>query len=315
MLLVTLRNATFICFHGDISHMDITQWIYFIVCYGIQTYWLWLVLFLRLKYVFNGSTYSLSKCTIRTYSIIFIFIPFATPFYLLILWFAQDAAYTLILLISFAFVIVFSCSLAFTFVFKLIQVFKSTDHELTVNGKNNKLLSIITKTTILATVSLAMTILSPLSLGFGYYAIVYDHSEAMCELGASLLALFTLLDVYTNYLCILVSYNCFHKTYAFICSKCDQKCKIYFMNHLSKDKPYTIQSGTISPNEGTLFTPVDGGEGTKISNSKYDESIESIDEEIEYVVHENMSRNQYETIEIEGDDDSGSPVSDTNLLS
>ena len=53
-LLATARNSMFICFHGDTNYMDFSHWIYFIVFYGAQTYLLWLVLFLRLRYVFKG---------------------------------------------------------------------------------------------------------------------------------------------------------------------------------------------------------------------------------------------------------------------
>ena len=99
MLLVTLRNSMFICFHGDINYMDWTEWVVFITFYGLQTYQLWLVLFLRLKYVFKESAYKLSKYTVRIHITIFLIIPFASPLYLFILWLVSGIWYTIILLI------------------------------------------------------------------------------------------------------------------------------------------------------------------------------------------------------------------------
>ena len=44
-LLATLTNVMSICFHGsDTNYLDFNHWIYFIIFYGIQTYFLWLVL-------------------------------------------------------------------------------------------------------------------------------------------------------------------------------------------------------------------------------------------------------------------------------
>eukprot|EP01084_Bolivina_argentea_P132103 233115_1 len=306
MMLITFRNAMFICFHGDINHMNLEHWIYFVIFYGLQTYWLWLVLFLRLKYVFDGSSYCLSKLTIRIYLMVFIFIPFATPLYLAILWFVDNnLIYTIILSISFVFIIIFSCSLIFIFVSKLIQVYKSMNINVEGGKKesvlNNKLLTTITKTSILAIVSLSMTLLALISILFASFAISYHHTKAVCEAGLSLLAFITLADVYTNYLCILVSYNFFHIIYVSICIKCDKKCKMYCIKKLSQKKRIMLGSRTM--------TPVDGGEGTNSETFKFSQSAENIvngeieDTHSNQIVHQTDSTNIYQQIDTVADEE------------
>eukprot|EP00483_Globobulimina_turgida_P009656 UN09675 len=193
-----------ICFHGDVNYTDFMHWIYFIVFYGAQTYLLWLVLFLRLNYVFKGSHYALSKITVRIHTAIFIFIPLATPCYFITLWTVKGIAYTIILLISFIFIIAFSFSLSALFIYKLFQVFQNLE---IVNSKklmNDKLLSTISKSTMLAIISLAMTLLTPITLLFVYLTIIHS---SMVEAGACLLAFCSLFDVYTKFICVAMSYS------------------------------------------------------------------------------------------------------------
>ena len=257
-LLATARNSMTICFHGDTNYLDFNYWIYFIIFYATQTYLLWLILFLRLKYVFKGSVYKLSKLTTRIHAIIFIFIPFATPIYFIILSLVKsNIIYTLILLASFIFIITFSCSLSILFIYKLFQVFKNMDnahhHHHHISNKtnkntkkyiNNKLLQTITKSTILAVISLTMTLLTPITLLFGYYAISYvNNNQILIEAASSLLSFCSLFDVFTNYFCILLSYTYFHSIYLKLCGKCDKKCRIFCITKIIKKK--STKSGHI----------------------------------------------------------------------
>eukprot|EP01084_Bolivina_argentea_P013493 25337_1 len=293
-LLATVRNAMQICFHGGTNYMDFNHWIYFIIFYGAQTYLLWLVLFMRLHYVFNGSHYALSKFTIRIHIVIFIFIPFATPFYFIVLWLVKGVIYTLILLVSFAFIIIFSCCLSALFIYKLFQVFKNmeTNHVHSRKKlKNNKLLSTITKSTMLAVISLSMTLLTPITLLFGYYAISHSTNQSITEAGACLLAFCSLFDVYTNLLCILLSYSCFDKTYTKLCGKCDVKCRIFCIEKIMKQKStksghieissMTKTSCTSIMTQETHFTsvtPPNGGDGHGSTGNGHDyEAVEDTD--------------------------------------
>eukprot|EP01084_Bolivina_argentea_P132102 233113_1 len=309
ILLLEFRNAMDICFHGIIDHLDATEWIYFIIFYGLQTYLLWLVLYLRLKYVFDGSEYSLSHGVVKFCKIVFSLIPMTAPFYLIIVWFMHDDKSTIILLsMPFVFIISFSCFLAFTFVHKLVQLFKTTETDQNRTNEtcaesmlDNKLLSMITKSTILALVSLSMTVCTPISLLFGYYAISRTDNQVIHEVGCLVLAFITLADVYTNYLCILMSYNCFHKMYVSMCIKCDKKCKMYCIKKLSQKKRIMLGSRTM--------TPVDGGEGTNSETFKFSQSAENIvngeieDTHSNQIVHQTDSTNIYQQIDTVADEE------------
>ena len=146
-LVAAVRNAMGICFHGtDTNYLEFDHWIYFIIFYGIQTYLLWLILFLRLKYVFEGSMYQLSKLTVRLHVVIFVFIPIATPCLLLLLsYIKSELIYTILLLAIFVFIILFSMSLSILFIYKLLHVFK-----INCQQNSSKLLKTISKSTILA---------------------------------------------------------------------------------------------------------------------------------------------------------------------
>eukprot|EP01084_Bolivina_argentea_P104707 187476_1 len=221
----------------------------------------------------------------------------------MILWLVHITLYTILISITIAFIIIFSCSLVYAFVSKLVQVYKGMDYDINIRHKgwkrenilNNKLLSTITKSSILAIVSLSATVLSLIIIVSGYFSIGHLHNEAICELVSSIHAFITLGDVYTNYLCVLVSYNCFHKAYVSICSKCDNKCKICCIKKLAKKRRIrlTNDSGTITPVDG-------GGECTHVSTFKFIESGEdiSVDEDIK------INKYGYQKVDINEDDDS-----------
>ena len=254
-LLATLTNIMSICFHGsDTNYLDFNHWIYFIISYSIQTYFLWLILFLRLKFVFQGSIFKLSKLTVRIHIIIFIFIPIGAPCLFLILSYIQSTLiYTILLLIIFVFIIIFSMSLSILFIYKLLNVFK-------INQKHNsKLLQTISKSTILAIISLSLTFLTPITMLLCFYAIHHSQNEnkngertLSMEIATSILAVICLFDVFSNYFCILLSYNCFDGLYRKVCGKFDKKCRqiMFKCNH----KKSVTKSGHIEVSSNSSMT-------------------------------------------------------------
>lgn len=259
-LLATLTNIMSICFHGsDTNYLDFHHWIYFIIFYGIQTYFLWLILFLRLKYVFEGSIYKLSKLTVRIHIVIFIFIPIIAPCLLLILsYIKSNLIYTILLLLLFIFIIIFSMSLSILFIYKLYNVFKINQQH-----KNSKLLQTISKSTILAIISLSLTFLTPITMLMCFYSIHHSQStnnqrSISMEIATSILAVICLFDVFTNYFCILLSYNCFDKLYGKLCGKFDTKCRqfciVKIFKHKVKSHKKITKSGHIEVSSNTSMT-------------------------------------------------------------
>jgi len=172
---------------------------------------------------------------------------------------------------------------------------KSTQHRQKLI--NNKLLTTISKSTILALISLTMTFLTPITMLFGYYTLSTSHNQTMYEAGTCLLAFCSLFDVYTNYICILLSYNCFDKMYVKVCGKCDKKCRaICIEKILNKKKTKgdykevsmvsktSMTSVTMeTETHFTSITPPNGGSGNKylFERHKYEQLDTEYDETTE----------------------------------
>eukprot|EP01083_Nonionella_stella_P015821 44273_1 len=305
-LLATVRNSMTMCYHGgQFNYTDFKYWVYFITFYGAQTYLLWLVLFLRLHYVFKGSVYNLSSFTVKIHTALFILMPLFTPLYFYVLFLVDGRVYTIILAFSFLFIMAFSTSLSVLFIYKLFQVFQNMDICTKNRQKlmNHKLLSTITKSTMLAVISLSMTFLTPTTLLFGYYSIAHSNSQIVAEAGAAVLAFCSLFDVYTNYICILLSYNCFDQMYNKMCGECDKKCRMRCIEKVIQRKSTksghmemsscTSKTSITTPASQDHFmsvTPPNGGNGTSRNerfvrhqyeqvDTDYDETETTIDQE------------------------------------
>eukprot|EP00483_Globobulimina_turgida_P012102 UN12124 len=98
------------------------------------------------------------------------------------------------------------------FVYKLFNVYRAP------NFRDDDLLSIITKNTILALISILSTILNGIIL-----FIAWNHSSNLplwyfkdfCFV----------LEIYTNFICILLTYRHFKKQYVTFCGFMDRRCK------------------------------------------------------------------------------------------
>eukprot|EP00485_Elphidium_margaritaceum_P013238 CAMPEP_0202686810 /NCGR_PEP_ID=MMETSP1385-20130828/2572_1 /ASSEMBLY_ACC=CAM_ASM_000861 /TAXON_ID=933848 /ORGANISM="Elphidium margaritaceum" /LENGTH=270 /DNA_ID=CAMNT_0049341467 /DNA_START=684 /DNA_END=1496 /DNA_ORIENTATION=- len=99
-----------------------------------------------------------------------------------------------------------------------------------------------------------MTFLTPLTLLFGYYAVMNAHSQVLKEAGACLLSFASLMDVFTNYLCILLSYNCFEKWYSRMCGKVDIKCRRLAIERIMQKKSTNSGHIELSSRSNTRFS-------------------------------------------------------------
>merc|ERR1719203_1423381 len=73
---------------------------------------------------------------------------------------------------------------------------------------NNNILSTMTRTSILALISMIFSILVPIA--------------------------FILVDIYTNFICVMLSYSVFSKQYSTCCGWIDAKFKVFLFNTASK---------------------------------------------------------------------------------
>ena len=190
-------------------------------------YWLmWLILFNRLKSVFNQAVaLQLSGCTVIIFNVIFILTIILGVCYEILLftllyhgvlhqWLSLVVAGCTLLSVS------FSTWLTFLFVHKLttILINKQSDSQRGKDIMNNHLLSAIAKLSILSLVST----LSLLLYGVvGFVILVSWHSIH----GAFICWILAAFDAYSNFLCIFLSQTAFKEWYAQICGVCDIKCR------------------------------------------------------------------------------------------
>ena len=193
------------------------------VGYGMHCCSLWMLLFFRLHLVFKDTVYRLTTNTIRCWIVLFVFV--------FVVWLISDIR--VIVFVIFAsdgpspyktegFVIsallwvsmaVVPMSLSLSFVRRLLSIFQEVSDSL--NGKEDALLSPMTKSTILTLCSAPFTAL--LLLGF----IFTDTNWKI--VGP---VLFTL-DAYSNFICVMLSYQEFDGYYMTLCKSCDAKCKLW----------------------------------------------------------------------------------------
>ena len=104
-------------------------------------------------------------------------------------------------------------SLVIIFISKLIQVYKSIKYE-----GNQFLIKPITKITILSSISISITFISILL--FATF-ITIKSQNLFIEIAGSWIGL---LDLYTNFLCVIICYGPFKMYYMVLCKCVDKRC-------------------------------------------------------------------------------------------
>ena len=117
--------------------------------------------------------------------------------------------------------------LVYIFVYKLVMVSRKSE---TVNKKNQKLVSTITKATLLTMFSIFSTLLNA----------VVTVIRPSIEDGSSHIEFMAVLiytnDVFTNFLSIILGYRYFEDHYLKICGCCDAKCKLLCHNMVTENE-------------------------------------------------------------------------------
>eukprot|EP01084_Bolivina_argentea_P120607 213795_1 len=179
--------------------------------YYMHIYLLWLILVIRLWSAFRGSAYKLSQMTIAILIMLFA-IP---PSLLVSAQIANKEAFFSLFLTMCIFHVIIPILLTTLFISKLLKVRSGAGKTST-----DKLLPLITKTTILCAVSAPTTILWMI-----IYAFAYLNQDDGVLIGVSYLV--TLIDVATNYLCMMLTHNAFDGYYTTIFGFLHTKCNMY----------------------------------------------------------------------------------------
>ena len=191
--------------------------------YFAQYFVMILLLFYRLKVVFDGTVYELSQCTILVFTIIyFLGLTSTVPLPFLFDYSGTRSPSLLEIILSLLGLTAAVSTISFVtllFVKKLVEVNKRCD-DLQPNDENN-LLSTITKQTILTFISLASLVL------FGILSNVHNATDSVLSSihGAFMYNLCVLFDVWTNFMGIFLGYASFDDYYMRMCGCCDAKCK------------------------------------------------------------------------------------------
>ena len=114
---------------------------------------------------------------------------------------------------------ILTISTTVTFIYKLIQVIKMDSN----SDDNGKLIGLMTKTSLLTIISMLSTILGFIfaSVDFGYATMSYEDMEIFRNISFTA----TIVDVYSNFICYMLTYNSAQKYYLGACGFCDTRCQ------------------------------------------------------------------------------------------
>eukprot|EP01083_Nonionella_stella_P058853 154076_1 len=214
------------CFTIDTFFLNIA----FGILYIFQYYSLILSLFIRLSNTFRDSAiFQVSKTTIKRFKFIFIFtFLFFIAFPLHDVHIRSTVYWSVVLAFIFIFMIALILIIVFSFTSRLLKIYL-------LNQQNMALLSIICKTIILCAISICITLLSAI-------CIIYRINHTTVDILSNVWITF---DIYSNFLCIILSFNYFTKTYNKLCGCLHYKCQSFLMYILSKTR--TKSTGLTRP--------------------------------------------------------------------
>eukprot|EP01083_Nonionella_stella_P043710 117953_1 len=209
-LLVQIPAQLFHCIDLKTQHAESLIILMFAIFYSVQYYMLLVFLFVRLKVTFEGSIYKLSDCTTKIFKFLFIFNPFFITISAVI--FAVNMTVGIIFIVI-EFIITFgmTTSLVSLYIYKLIKVYK-----MDVDVDNTIYVDVITKITILSVVCILGTMMAPIPLLFLGQMNQYTIWTVNIMLS---------FDIYTNCICVVLTYSSFSPYYFKLCGCLDAKLK------------------------------------------------------------------------------------------
>ena len=225
LLATSITNPFFIC-NQEYRFIDFLR-SFQAISSAIHVYLLWIILFIKIHFVFKNTVFRLKTCSIKCWIILFIFLFITYTTYFIGyfgIYVADDKdvdnfTQTEIIyigstvLLLWVFMTVIPIALSILFVSKLIKVNKSAQSK--NQNKDDGLLAIITKITVLALLSIPSTMVL-----FYYYFYATTSPYRVYVRGWVYL-----LDTYSNFICILFSYKFFDRYYMLFCGSCHGICK------------------------------------------------------------------------------------------
>eukprot|EP01083_Nonionella_stella_P126576 383202_1 len=194
--------------------------------YSLHTVILLGILFYRLYTVFTGTAYHLKSWQIKMYLVIYVLT------WILLIYSNMEAfkyaatgkglaPYNISIMMggmTFLFILISTLFLVGLYVHKLVQVHKQA-------AQNDKLIVAITKTSLLCLISTINGLLTAVFVML-MLAIQSMHWWMITQM-------ITITDIYTNFLCIFLSYRYFHEWYMKLCGCCDAACHRFWIKRMS----------------------------------------------------------------------------------
>eukprot|EP01084_Bolivina_argentea_P016684 31191_1 len=222
---LSIRNILMICYHhifSNLAHKHLLSW--FAVLYFIQLYLSWLMLFERLHIATVQGAYKFNNCIITSFKILLSLCPLVTMVYVIYLILHEvstDASHNdrqshkifsiILVLLLMVFGAIIPILLAILFIHKLMEIYEDIHkyRDPIERQKHDKLVSIITRSTVLSVVSVSVTILTIMSF--------FVHIVLSLYMG--------LLNICCNFICIMFAYQHFLPMYRKICCLLDSECE------------------------------------------------------------------------------------------
>eukprot|EP01084_Bolivina_argentea_P107120 191555_1 len=214
---------------GDTVDRNLLSW--FAILYFIQIYLAWLMLFMRL----HIEHVRFNQCIITSFKVMFGLSPFITALYVTYLIWLQisgfhkeDALFSSHIVLNVSmFSILMLCSvimpvvLVVLFVWKLMQMYKQihTFRDMKERDRVDTLIPVITRHTVLGVVYVTLTLLTMASCGV--------HVVLSTYLG--------LINIYCNFVCIMLAYVHLNEYYFKTCGVLDKRCGILCRYMVNKD--------------------------------------------------------------------------------
>eukprot|EP01083_Nonionella_stella_P087832 244520_1 len=230
--------------HGTYTVLECydTEYLFYIVLamynlsFGVQSYLLLLIFFNKLKAIFNRSPRRLSNLTKACYNIMFVVL----PLYMVVtiaIYVIDPAIVIESLYFGVIFLILFIAlitSLAILFIYKLLSVYKC--NAINLNQYDPELVAVITKTTILMGISVTTTLIDTIN------TIISDDNSVY----AWICYLITTVDLFTNFLCIMLQFKPFKHYYILLCSCFDTKCRLCWASIAQSQINVSMQTSNTS---------------------------------------------------------------------
>ena len=212
------------CSLSNSSHRSLLLGTIYIL-FSVQNAIMIALMFHRLNIVFKDTLFQLSKCTVVVYITFYVLGCIFGAFWGLILseMIAPSAMIsTIVLGISTLLVLSICAMLTFLFVYKLIMVNKYCttigSDRVNKDEKMKGLIATITKISILTLISIITLLID------GFVAFVVQNISNSIHIWFAW-TMIVIIDVYTNFVCIYLSFQAFDKYYVRIFGCCDAGCK------------------------------------------------------------------------------------------